>query len=141
MKDVIVLKQTFNAAVERVWQALTDEKQMREWYFPDVTFKPEVGFTTQFNVHHEGKDFLHIWKVAEVIPLQKIAYEWRYGGMPGNSLLELTLTSHEEKTDLTLKHSRLKSFEPDQNPALSAENFEQGWRHFMEIGLKDYLNK
>jgi len=60
--------------------------QMRQWYFPQLAqFKPEMGFETQFNVHHDGKDYPHIWKIKEVVPRKKFSRELRYGGYPGNS--------------------------------------------------------
>jgi len=57
----IVIERTFNAPIEKIWKALTDINQMRQWYFPQLEdFKPQEGFETQFNVHHEGKDFLQV---------------------------------------------------------------------------------
>lgn len=60
---------------------------MRQWYFKNIpSFKPEVGFETRFNVQSQDRNFHHIWKVVEVVPLKKIAYNWKYEGYPGNSL-------------------------------------------------------
>jgi uncharacterized protein YndB with AHSA1/START domain len=52
--EQIMMEQTFNAPVARVWRALTDAGQMREWYFDLKEFKPEVGFEFEFVVEHEG---------------------------------------------------------------------------------------
>jgi uncharacterized protein YndB with AHSA1/START domain len=38
-------------------------------------------------VHVEGVDYLHLWKVKEVVPRRKLVYEWRYGGIPGSSMV------------------------------------------------------
>ena len=141
-KQTVTLDRTFDAPVEKVWQALTDISKMREWYFPMLEdFKPEVGFTTEFNVVKDGKDYLHIWKVVEVIPNKKISYEWRYGGFPGNSLLTFELTSIDGKTRLVLTHDHLESFEGDIHPALAPSNFLQGWTYFMNIGLPEWIGK
>ncbi|HKB45981.1 MAG TPA: SRPBCC domain-containing protein [Chitinophagaceae bacterium] len=73
MNTPLVFERIFNAPAEKVWKALTDLNQMKQWYFPQLeNFKPEEGFETQFNVHNEGKDYLHIWKIKKVIPLKKI---------------------------------------------------------------------
>ena len=52
---------------------------MRKWYFENIpSFKPEVGFKTQFNVQSQHRNFLHIWKVTEVVPKKMITYNWKY---------------------------------------------------------------
>jgi len=50
LAEAVVIERTFNAPVERVWKALTDVEQMRQWYFDLKEFKPEVGFEFQFVV-------------------------------------------------------------------------------------------
>lgn len=48
---------------------------MRQWFFENIeSFKPEVGFETQFNVQAESRNFLHMWKIIEVVPMKKIVY-------------------------------------------------------------------
>ena len=141
-EDSITFERTYDVPVEKVWQALTDENLMRQWYFPDINFKPEVGYKTTFNVHQEGTDFLHVWTVTEVRPPEKIAYKWRYEGFPGNSLLTLELFAQgDNRTTLKLRHEKLQSFMPAENPALSSENFKEGWTHFIKKGLPEFLER
>jgi len=141
-KDSIKIERVFDAPVEKVWEALTNENKMKQWYFPDIEFKPIVGHVTEFNVHHDGKDFFHIWKVTEVKPVEKIAYEWHYRGYPGNSLLSFSLENiQDEKTRVTLLHEHLESFLPDQNPNLSSDNFTEGWTNFIDSRLRDFLER
>ena len=142
MDTPVVIERTFNAPVEKIWKALTDIKQMKQWYFPQLEdFKPEVGFETQFNIHHEGKDFLHIWKVKEVVPLKKISVDWRYDGYPGNSLLSFELVEQGNKTKLILTHEGLETFIPEKHPELAKQNFMEGWTQFMQKGLKEFLEQ
>jgi uncharacterized protein YndB with AHSA1/START domain len=136
----LVIERTFNAAIAKVWKALTDINQMQQWYFPQLAdFKPEEGFETQFNVHHEGRDYLHIWKVKEVIPMRKISVEWNYAGYPGNSVVSFELFEQGSKTKLILTHEGIKTFMPEKYPELSKQNFTEGWTQFMDRGLKDFL--
>jgi len=138
----VILERIFNAPVENVWKALTDINQMKQWYFPQLeNFKPEQGFETQFNVHHEGKDFLHIWKVKDVVPKKKISLEWKYAGYPGSSLLSFELFPEGAKTRLVLTHEGLGSFMPGKYPELEKKNFVAGWTSFMDKGLKEFLEK
>jgi len=55
--EAIVIERTFNAPVARVWQALTDVDQMRQWYFDLKEFRPEVGFEFGFVVQHNGNAY------------------------------------------------------------------------------------
>ena len=49
MKTVpFVIERTFNAPVERVWKALTDRNETKQWYFDIEKFNPEVGFEFEF---------------------------------------------------------------------------------------------
>ena len=85
LAGAVVIERTFNAPVERVWSALTDVEQMRQWYFDLKEFKPTVGFEFEFVVEHEGNRYHHLCRVTDVILQKKIAYTWRYKGEPGDS--------------------------------------------------------
>jgi uncharacterized protein YndB with AHSA1/START domain len=138
----IILERVFDAPVEKVWQAVTDVNQMKLWYFPQLEdFKPVPGFETEFNVHHEGKDYFHMWKVKEVERLKKIAVEWKYEGYPGNSLVSFELFPQGDKTRFVLTHEGLETFNPEENPELARKNFVEGWTSFMDKELKDFLEK
>ncbi len=137
----VFLSETINAPVEKVWRALTDVDQMRQWYFPMLeTFKPVKDFETSFNVHHNDKDFPHVWKVTDAIENKLIAYDWRFDGFPGNSHLTFELTDQGASTILNIKHSGLDSFRPDLHPDLSAENFKEGWQQLVQA-LKNFAEK
>jgi len=139
---VVRIERIFNAPVEKVWSAITDINQMRAWYFPQLEdFKPEKGFETQFNVHHDGKDFMHLWKVNEVVPLRKISIEWMYAGYPGTSMVSFEIFPAADKTRLVLTHEGIESFMPAIYPELGRKNFANGWAAFMDKGLKEFLEK
>jgi uncharacterized protein YndB with AHSA1/START domain len=123
--EPLVIERTFNAPVARVWQALTDVNQMRDWYFDLKEFKPEIGFEFDFIVEHEGMKYHHLCKVTEVMPQRKIAYTWRYKGEEGNSLVTFELFADENKTKLRLTHEGLETF--PKTPAYARKNFEAGW--------------
>src|SRR5439155_11999487 len=100
LAEAVVFERTFNAPVAKVWRALTDVEEMRQWYFDLKEFRPEVGFEFEFTVEHEGMTYHHLCKITEAIPQKKIAYTWRYKGEPGNSLVTFELFPEEEKTRL-----------------------------------------
>lgn len=137
----IVITQEFNASIDKVWTAITNKDQMIKWFFEMIPdFEPIVGFETSFNLHHNGNDYLHLWKVIEVIPKQKIVYSWKYGGHMGDSFVVWELTANSNKTFLNFSHHGQNSF-PQDNPDFTRESCVQGWTFFIHERLKEYLNK
>ena len=137
LAEAVVVERTFSAPVARVWEALTDVDQMREWFFDLKEFKPEVGFEFEFVVEHEGNNYHHLCRVAEVVPQKKIAYTWRYHGPEGNSLVMLELFPEGEQTRLKLTHKGLETF--PKTPAYARKNFETGWTQIIGAELKKFV--
>ena len=57
--EPFVIEQTYNAPVNRVWEALTVNEKMKEWYFQLEDFKPEVVCTFRFSGTDKGVTFWH----------------------------------------------------------------------------------
>ena len=138
--EPFVIERTYNAPVEKVWEAITDKDKMKQWYFDLKEFKPEVGFEFQFYGGTPEKQWLHLCKVTEVIPNRKITYSWRYDGYEGNSFVTFELFPQENKTRLKLTHEGLDTF-PSNLPEFGKENFAQGWTALIGTSLKDFLEK
>lgn len=137
--EPIVLEESFRAPVQSVWQALTDVRQMKKWYFEELQeFNPEVGFHTQFNVRNRDKDYLHMWTVTDVVPLKRIAYRWQYRGYTGDSTVVFELSDRERQTTLTLSVIGLDTF-PQDNPDFTRESCTAGWNYFIRERLKAFL--
>jgi uncharacterized protein YndB with AHSA1/START domain len=135
----IVIERIFNAPVARVWEALTDVDQMKQWYFDLKEFKAQVGFEFEFVVEHEGNSYHHLCRVTEVIPGKKIAYTWRYKGQPGDSLVTFELSPEESKTRLKLTHAGIETF--PKTPAYARKNFENGWTAIVDSELRQFVEK
>ena len=135
----VVTEQSFNVSRETLWNAITDEDQMREWFFPNIpSFKPEIGFETEFNVQSEARAFLHQWKVTEVIPKRKITLSWKYGGYEGESFVTFEILEESDRIKLRLTHAGIESF-PDGIPEFRRESCEAGWHYFINEQLVKYL--
>ena len=137
--EPIVVERTFDAPVGKVWAALTDVNETRQWYFDLKEFKPEIGFEFEFVVEHEGNGYHHLCKVAEMIPQKKIAYTWRYKGEPGNSLVTFEIFPEGDKTRLKLTHSGIETF--PKTPAYARKNFEAGWTEIIGSELKQFVER
>jgi uncharacterized protein YndB with AHSA1/START domain len=135
----IIVERKYNAPISKVWKAITDKEEMKQWYFDLAEFKPEVGFKFQFMGGTEDNQYLHLCEVTEVIPEKKLTYSWRYDGYEGNSFVTFELFEERGETRLKLTHRGLESF-PD-NPDFAKTNFEMGWDQIINTSLKDYLSK
>jgi uncharacterized protein YndB with AHSA1/START domain len=137
--EAVIVERTLNAPVVRVWKALTDVDQMRQWYFDLKEFEPEPGFEFEFVVEHEGNSYHHLCKVTEVIPEKKIAYTWRYKGEPGDSLVTFELSPDGDRTQLKLTHTGIETF--PKTPAYARKNFETGWNTIIDSELRQFVEK
>ena len=137
----IIIEQSFNKSKEVVWSAITDPNKMREWFFENIPdFIPEVGFKTRFNVDAGERQFMHIWKITEVIPFEKIVYNWRYENMYGNAFVSFELFDRDIETLLRITNLGLETF-PQDIPEFSRESCTDGWEYFINQRLKEYLNQ
>ncbi len=133
----IVIERTFNVSPTRLWQALTDSEQMKQWYFDLPGFKAEPGYEFSFYGGHEEKKFLHLCKVIEVIPEKKLTHSWRYDGYPGDSIVSFELFPEGGATRLRLTHTGLETF--GDNPDFAKSNFVEGWTSIVGRRLQKYL--
>ena len=135
IKEVVV-----KAPVQKVWKAITDKDEMKNWYFDLDEFRPEVGFEFQFYGGVEDRRYLHLCKITEVIENQKITYSWKYDGYVGESFVTFELFEEGEKTKVRLTHAGVETF-PQDNPDFAKENFVEGWNMIIGTLLKNYIEK
>ena len=105
MSAPIVTEVTYNASPEKIWQAITDPAQMKQWYFDMNGFKAEAGTIFTFYEPGENHKFLHQCKVTEVIPNQKLQHTWAYPGRTmGSSTVTWNITPDGDQTKVILTH-------------------------------------
>jgi uncharacterized protein YndB with AHSA1/START domain len=133
------IEKTYKAPVKKVWEAITDKDKMKIWYFDLAEFKAEVGFEFSFTGGPpDGKQYLHICEVTEVIKEKKLTHSWRYDGEPGISYVTWELFDQGNSTLVRLTHANLESFSSG-NPDLVPENFAAGWKDIVGRSLKEYV--
>lgn len=144
MKDgdqPIIVEQLFDASLEKVWNALTVVAEMTQWYFPNIpAFEPVVGFETTFIVQVEDRVFPHVWKLTEVMPMRKIAYNWQFEGYDGRAVSVFELSQVDQRTRLTLTFSVIEKF-PEHIPEFKRESGVNGWNYLIKESLIAHLEK
>jgi len=137
--EPVLVEHVYDAPVPDVWDAITTIEKMRRWFFEEITdFRPEVGFETEFTHHNEGKDYVHQWKITEVVPERKITYRWRYAGYPGDSTVTWELYEVPGGTRLRLIHRGQETF-PKDDPAFTRESCKAGWEYLLHESLAGFL--
>lgn len=135
----IIVEQIFDRSIEEVWNAITQVDLMCQWFFNNIpSFKPEIGFETQFLVKTEEREFLHLWEIIEVIPLKKIIYDWRYANYEGVGLVAFELFDLGNQTLLKLTNIVVESFEADI-PEFKRESGITGWNYFIKQRLPKFF--
>jgi uncharacterized protein YndB with AHSA1/START domain len=136
----LIIEREINAPVSRVWKALTDQTDLKQWlpFFAD--FKPEVGYKLHFELGRDPEhQYVHLCKVKEVIKNKRLTYSWHYEGYPGYSNVTFELLPHGEKTRLKLIHEITEPF-PADNPDFAESNFKEGWTYTAD-GLKKFVEE
>ena len=128
-----------DARAEKIWQALTDNNEMKKWYFDLDEFKPEKGFQFQFQGGTETKTYTHLCEITEVVPYKKLSHTWGYEGYPGNSIVTFELFPEENKTRVKVTHEGLETF--PSSPDFDRENFRNGWTAIIGTNLKSFVEK
>jgi uncharacterized protein YndB with AHSA1/START domain len=135
----LIVERTYNAAIEKVWKAITDKDQMKEWYFDIKEFKAEVGFKFEFTGGDDKVKYVHACEVLVADPPTKLSYSWTYPGRSGYSVVTFELFKEgEKKTRLKLSHAGLDSF-PKDDPNFGVSSFTQGWNSILGDSLKKYV--
>jgi uncharacterized protein YndB with AHSA1/START domain len=123
----IIVEKVVNAPVARVWKAITDHQQMKEWYFKMPAFEAKKGFEFTFEGGTKDQKFTHVCKITEVIENKKL------------STVTWELTDMGGKTKVKLTHTGLETFPPIE--AFARKNFEAGWNSIVGDLLPKYTEK
>lgn len=137
----LIVNRTFSVPIHKVWTAITEKDQMKEWYFQLEEFKAEKGFKFRFSGGDENVQYLHECEVLECDPPNKLSYSWRYPEYEGYSVLTWELFDEGgNKTRLRLRHEGLESF-PQNNENFRVESFSAGWNYIINESLSAFLEK
>lgn len=139
--EPFVIEKVFNASADRVWKAISDKDQMKQWYFDIAGFKPALGCEFEFEgTTPKGVCYLHKCKIVDVVAGKKLKYSWRYEGYAGNSFVTFELFPEGDKTRLKLTHEGLETF-PADKPDFAKHNFAKGWTALIGESLPQFLEK
>lgn len=137
----VIVTREVAATKAKIWSALTDPVEMRQWYFDCIKdFQAVVGFSTEFVVAFEDKTFTHQWEVTEVAVEEKLVYDWQFTEYPGRSASTFEIVEAPDGTDRCSVSVTcvVKEDFPLDIPEFSVESCTGGWDYFMDR-LLNYL--
>ncbi len=138
MHDNVKISVKVNAPIEKVWDAITNREQMKEWYFniPDFELKEHAAFN-----FFEGKDkkLHHHCEIVEIIPQKKLKHSWTYPDYTHDkTLVKWELQPESNGTLVTLTHKGLENFD-HLGADFKKENFQNGWDEILNKALKNFV--
>jgi uncharacterized protein YndB with AHSA1/START domain len=137
----LIVERTLNAPASKVWEALTDNEKMKQWYFKLESFEPRVGFEFSFaGQGAKGENYIHHCRITAVEPEKKLSYTWRYQDYPGDSEVSFELFPEGDKTLVRITHTGLETM-PRNNPDFAAESFSKGWNYILGESLKKFVEE
>lgn len=137
----LIIERAYHVNKSRIWEALISEHEMKKWFFNIPGFRAEVGYEFRFyGGSDENRKYLHICRIIQVIPEEKLSYSWHFDGYEGESLVTFELKEDGGDMILIMTHEGLESF-PAGNPDFARLNFEKGWGQILHHSLPEYLER
>jgi uncharacterized protein YndB with AHSA1/START domain len=137
--EPIIIHYTFDAPLEKVWNALSDEAALKKWYFQVENYKFEVGNEFTFYESPDTRQYLHRARFLNIIPNKLIEYTWEHPShSKGSSVVKWEIAADGDKTNLTLTHTGTETF-ADAGKDFTRANYEMGWNSIVGNTLRNYL--
>lgn len=145
-RAVLVLERTFNAPIERVFEAWTNAEVMANWFGPEgfSVSRSEVNLFVGGKYHLEicapdGNKISHYGEYVEISEPYKLAFTWMLAdqsckgseGITAQTLVSIEFKRSEQTTLLTLTHEQLPSKE-------AYDGHQFGWTSSLNA-LETYL--
>jgi uncharacterized protein YndB with AHSA1/START domain len=139
MSNPIVIEDRFHISPDKVWQAITNKVQMKEWYFDIPDFELKVNSTFNFYEPGGAKKYHHRCTIKEILPNRKLQHTWTHPShSKGESLLTWELFQVEDYTTVKLTHEGIENF-ADGGSDFTRENYIMGWNEIVGKSLKSFL--
>ena len=141
MNVPIIVEECFHTPAERIWIALTDKDQMRQWYFDIPDFELKVNTTFNFYEPGDAKKYHHRCTIREIVTNRRFQHTWTHPGhSKGESVLTWEIVPIGRFTLVKLTHLGVENFSDAGNDFARA-NYEQGWKEIVGKSLRDFLKR
>lgn len=139
MHENVKISVKVNAPLDKVWNAITNKEQMKNWYFDVPDFEPKIGNNFSFYGGDENEEYHHFCEIVDLIPNEKLKHSWTYPEISKEkTLVKWELKPENEGTIVTLTHKGLEAFE-HLGENFKIHSFRKGWEDIVGKSLKEFL--
>ncbi len=139
MHENVKISVKVNAPLDKVWNAITNKEQMKNWYFDVPDFEPKIGNNFSFYGGDENEEYHHFCEIVDLIPNEKLKHSWTYPEISKEkTLVKWELKSENEGTIVTLTHKGLEAFE-HLGENFKIHSFRKGWEDIVGKSLKEFV--
>jgi len=143
----VVVERFIRATPQRVFEALTNPKDLERWFFTEAKTDPRPGGSYEVTWRSNSdstKDHMRAGRYLEFVPGQKLVFEWNPTSSGndcadlrhvGPTIVTITLAAENNGTRLRLVHSGWKN---DERTMVSRNGHNDGWTYYIEH-LGSYL--
>ena len=136
--EVLIVRRTIMADLERTFAAWTDPAEVRRWWGPGPVTCPAAEIDLRaggaYRIANRKPDGTVIWIVGAfelVEPPRRLIYSWRVRPDAAPERVEVTFAPRGEGTEVTVRHERI----PDR---ATRNGHAEGWDGCLD-GLAGYL--
>lgn len=139
--ETIHIERTYPISADKLWQALTNQESMKDWFFEIPNFTTEVGGEFEFYKSNNDKNLMHHCQVVESKAPEIFKFTWRHPKQSqGTSVITWRLIPRRGATTLHLTHEGLENFK-DAGENYTHAKFESGWERILGESLNKFLEK
>ena len=139
MHENVKISVKVNAPLDKVWNAITNKEQMKNWYFDVPDFEPKIGNNFSFYGGDENEEYHHFCEIVDLIPNEKLKHSWTYPEISKEkTLVKWELKPENEGTIVTLTHKGLEAFE-HLGENFKMHSFRKGWEDIVGKSLKEFV--
>ena len=139
MHENVKISVKVNAPLDKVWNAITNKEQMKNWYFDVPDFEPKIGNNFSFYGGDENEEYHHFCEIVDLIPNEKLKHSWTYPEISKEkTLVKWELKPEHEGTIVTLTHKGLEAFE-HLGENFKIHSFRKGWEDIVGKSLKEFV--
>jgi uncharacterized protein YndB with AHSA1/START domain len=124
----LILKRTFHAPRERVFEAWTKPDLLTQWFGPTDDFNVKVedmklvaGGSYKINMGKPDPKMNVIYgKYREIVKPERLVFTWNWEGEPGETIVTVTFKEEGTSTEVVLKQEYFAN-------ADERDNHNRGW--------------
>lgn len=124
----VVVNKTYKHPISKVWDAITNQKSLKEWFVPG-SFKAEPGFAYSFK-----NEYTYVrGEVLQVTPPTLLVYTWIKEDTDIETTVRWELEEVNGYTNLTITHTGIEKYSDDM-----ANRNQEGWNYVISA-IEQYL--